>query len=170
MTVPEKAFHSEAGKYRITDAYRPIARALLDKYPELSHIDPDRMLFVENVESHGMSKGKPRLACTRRVPEMWFEIVRQLTGRKFDYVIEFFRVNTLGLSRAQLVAVIYHELKHIGPDGQLVAHDLEDWGEMVATLGPGWYLPEAQIPDPLQDGFDWTRLQPDVLPGMGPGN
>ncbi|NPV72120.1 MAG: hypothetical protein HPY55_16055 [Firmicutes bacterium] len=65
-----------------------------------------------------------------------------------------------------MVATIYHELRHIGPDGKLTAHDVEDWENLVGALGPGWYLPERQIPDLLGEDIDWDKICGSVLPGM----
>ena len=45
---------------------RPIAEALIKKYRELSHIDPDKILFVVNHKSAG-SKKQMVLAKTSKI-------------------------------------------------------------------------------------------------------
>ena len=56
---------------------RPIAEALIAKYDELRHIDPDKILFLVNHKSSG-SKKQMVLARTSRISPKWTEILYQL--------------------------------------------------------------------------------------------
>lgn len=118
------------GKYVVNEAYRPIAEALVKKYEELRHIPVADILFVDNTEGTGKNKNKKKLAQVGKIPEKWMEIIHQLTGKSFGYFMEFFKRNTQDMGREQIIAVIYHELRHIGRDGELVLHDIEDWANM----------------------------------------
>ena len=64
------------------------------------------------------------------------------------------------MSQEQIIALIYHELRHIGPDGDLRDHDIEDWDNMVATLGKDWNSTKAEVKDLLSDDFIWRSLEP----------
>lgn len=77
----------------------------------------------------------------------------------FEYYIEFFKRNIADLSREQIIAVVYHELRHIGPDGEIVLHDIEDWANMHYKLGPRWATTKAAIPDLLAEGVDWDSIR-----------
>lgn len=150
---------SWGGKYLINEAYRPIAEALVDKYEELSHIIPAVILFVDNISGSGSSLDKKKYAQISKIPGKWSEIIKQLTGRTFDYVMEFFKLNIYEMSQEQIIALIYHELRHIDRGGDLKHHDLEDWAEMLEKLGPNWATTKASIPDLLDEDVDWDSIQ-----------
>ena len=42
----------------------------------------------------------------------------QTTGQTFEYMLEIYKINIINMSREQIVALIYHELRHIGRDGK----------------------------------------------------
>ena len=146
------------GKYLINESYRPIARALIEKYPELRHILVNSILFVEDTVSTKKKNGKVVFAQIGPIPEKWNDILFQMTGRSFDFMLEVFKVNTSVMSREQIIALIYHELRHIDLDGKIIGHDIEDWLNMVEKLGIRWGSTRANIPDILEDGVDWDSI------------
>ena len=123
------------GKFLINESYRPIAQALVKKYEELKHIAVDSILFVEDTESVKKAKGQIIFAQIGTIPEKWSDIVYQTSGQPFEYLLEIFKINTAMMSREQIVALVYHELRHIGTDGSIKGHDIEDWTNMVEKLG-----------------------------------
>jgi hypothetical protein len=80
-----------------------------------------------------------------------------MTG--YEYVLETRQWYTKDMSREQMVALIFHELKHIDIDGGILHHDIEDWDCMVATLGSDWAGTRAKIADILADDFEWEELR-----------
>lgn len=62
------------------------------------------------------------------------------------------------MSREQIYALIYHELRHIGTDGKMVDHEINDWINMVEKLGMNWNTTRAPIPDLLDEGIDWDSI------------
>ena len=146
------------GRYFINEAYRPIAKALTEKYEELSHISVNNILFIENTNTAKKKSGSAIFAQIGTIPEKWEEIIYQTTGKKFYYMMEIFKVNVFAMSREQIVALIYHELRHIGPDGKLIGHDIEDWSNMVEKLGVNWGTTFASIPDLLDEDIDWDSI------------
>jgi hypothetical protein len=72
--------------------------------------------------------------------------------------MEFFASNIHHLNREQYVALIYHELRHIGRDGKLMHHDIEDWSKMISALGIDWSSHRDDFPDLLDDYVDWDQL------------
>ena len=99
---------------------RPIAERLIEKYDELRHIDPDKILFIVNHKSAG-SKKQMTLAKTTKVPPKWIEILYQLGSCSYFYMVEFYAKTTAAMDEAQLVALVYRELRRIGPEGDLLS-------------------------------------------------
>ena len=64
------------------------------------------------------------------------------------------------MSREQIIALIYHELRHIGPDGDIIKHDVEDWNNMIATLGTDWATTQSRIKNLIEDEIIWRELEP----------
>lgn len=147
------------GKYRINESYRPIAKALIKKYPELKHIAVESILFVEDTESTKKNKGHIVFAQISAIQKKWSDIVYQATGQPFEYLMEMFKINTAMMSREQIIALIYHELRHIGKDGSLKDHEINDWTNMVEKLGVNWNVTKGSIPDLLTDGVDWESIE-----------
>ena len=146
------------GKHFINEAYRPIAEALVKKYDELKHIVVKNILFIEDTESKKKKNGTITFAQIGLIPDKWDEIIYQMTGRHFYYMLEVFKMNTIDMSREQIIALIYHELRHIGTDGEMVSHDIEEWANMVAKLGVNWNSTKTSIPDLLDNDVDWESI------------
>ena len=147
------------GKFRINESYRPIAAALIKKYPELKHIAVESILFVEDTESLKRNKGQTVFAQISTIPEKWSNIVYQTSGQPFDYMMEIYKFNIMQMSREQIIALVYHELRHIGKDGSIKGHDIEDWTNMVEKLGLDWANTKGSIPNLLSDGVDWESIE-----------
>lgn len=147
------------GKFLINESYRPIAAALIKKYPELNHIAADSILFVEDTESVKKNKGQTVFAQISTIPEKWSDIVYQTSGQPFEYLLEIFKINTAMMSREQIIALIYHELRHIGKDGKLVDHEISDWVNMIEKLGADWNSTKGYIPDLLDEEVDWESIE-----------
>lgn len=147
------------GKYRINESYRSIAAALIKKYPELKHIAVESILFVEDTESLKKNKGQTVFAQISSIPEKWSDIVYQTSGQPFDYLMDIYKFNIMQMSREQIIALVYHELRHIAIDGSLKGHDIEDWTNMIEKLGVDWNVTQGVIPDLLADGVDWESIE-----------
>jgi predicted metallopeptidase len=145
-------------KYKINEIWRSVAEALCDKYPELGHIDVDEIIFLDNIKGKGKSRGRLIYAQTGLVSERWQEVIYQMTGQAFSFFIEFFKENTQHLSREQMIVLLYHELRHIDEEGQLVAHHIEEWVEVLEGVGHGWSFAGKTIPDLLDVDVDWESL------------
>jgi predicted metallopeptidase len=154
------------GKYKINENYRPIAEALVKKFEELKHVPVKNILFIENMEDKRKKNNAIVYAQISKVPGKWEEIIFQVAGKHFDYMLEVLKENTIHMSREQIVALIYHELRHIqivtkkdGRDLDIVAHDVEEWLNMAEKLGLNWQSTLSQVPDLLADGVDWDSIE-----------
>jgi len=149
---------SFTGKYFINEAYRPVAAALVKKYKEINHIIVGEILFIEDTEGKKKKNGQTVLAQIGLIPEKWDDVIYQLTGKRFGYMMEIYKNNIYSMSREQVFALIYHELRHIGAEGKLVNHDIEDWVNMVEKLGVDWNTTRASIPNLLDEDVDWESI------------
>lgn len=81
-------------------------------------------------------------------------------------MLEIFKENNYHMSRQQIIALIYHELKHIqlvksdnGPKIDIVRHDVEDWFNMVEKLGTNWASTKGSIPNLLDEDISWESIE-----------
>ena len=136
---------------------RPIADGLVKKYEELRHIDVEKILFLVNHKSAG-SKKRIVLARTARVPEKWRDVLFQLGACSYFYIVEFFGKTTSCLDENQMTALVYRELRRIGPEGQIITPDIHDWWQVLMGLGRHWFYPDSTCPNLLDDSVDWKKL------------
>jgi len=135
--------------------YRPIVEKLIKKFPELKHIDPYKILFIEDMEWKKPNNSKKQwMARVSKCNKQFSE----LTG--YDYVIETRNYYIERMQQEQIIALLYHELRHIGPEGDIVTHDIEDWENLVATLGKDWVDTKAKIKNLIDDDICWKELEP----------
>jgi RecA-family ATPase len=146
------------GKYKINEFYRDPAEKLVRKFDQLKHIPVVSILFVENLDGKGKSKNKVKLAEIRKIPERWYDLIYQMTGRKFEYMIEFYRENIERKTPEQILIALYHELRHIGPSGDLIHHDHEDFSEIAGAIGFDWSADNRFFASILAEGVNWDTL------------
>ena len=58
----------------------------------------------------------------------------------------------------QMVALVYRELRRIGPEGEILTPDVHDWWQILMGLGRKWFYPESSCPNLLDDNVDWKKL------------
>lgn len=149
---------SEEFKLKVNESYRPIAEKLVEKFKELKTVKVNSILFLDNTETRKTSKGKLVFAEIGKIPGKWQEILMQTTGFYFNFTLTIYKENIEHMSRAQIIALIYHELRHIQED-ELIGHDIEDWHEMHDKLGYDWDTTMADIPNLLSNTFDWSKIE-----------
>lgn len=134
---------------------KPIASALIKKYDELAHIDPDKILFIVN---HVARDNKLRLAKTTRIQPRWSEIMYQLGATPYFYMIELYAKTTAVMEEEQIVALVYRELLKISPEGDIVTPDVNDWWRLIRCMGHDWFLPKHSVPNLLDENVTWSKL------------
>lgn len=135
--------------------YRPIAIKLVQKFDELDHIRPESILFIEDTEWEPKDLTKHQWVA--RIKQANKEL-ESMTG--YEYVMELREFYTRNMTAEQVIALIYHELRHIDLDGRIIEHDIEDWENMIATLGVDWNTTRAEIPNILSEDFnEWDELR-----------
>ncbi|KEI75912.1 putative metallopeptidase [Clostridium botulinum] len=144
------------GKYDIkhwikNDIYQPMAlkikQNLMGQVPELSRVNVEKILFIEDIDYVGdeMSKSDD-VMWIKKAPKQ----VTELTGYKF--IIESREFWMSRISKEQVVAHIYSCLKQIDGD-KLMEPDVKGWKEVIGNLGLGWETTLSPIPN-LLEGFE----------------
>jgi hypothetical protein len=147
------------GKFIVNEGWRPIAKGLIEKYTELKHIAPDSLVFIDNISDTGKSRNIFRFANTNKVPPKWSDVLHQLSGKRFDYYIEFFKTNTDQLADEQIVALVYRQLRYINKDGEIIHPDIMDFVETIDKLGPVYLQTKARIPNLLDADVSWDKIK-----------
>lgn len=144
----------DKNKWIMNYRYRPIAEQLVRKFKELKHILPEEILFLEDTEWEPTPAAKqPWIARIKKAN-------KQLTAATgYEYVFEARHYYTGDMGAAKITALVYHELRHIDKEGDIIRHDIENWSNMVATLGHDWATTMADIPNILDKDFPgWREL------------
>ena len=120
---------------RINEEYNRIARELIDERDELESLRSDVSIICLS-SGHEKKKGdKKVLGQAEKISEKY------KWGIPCDFTVTIFEPNIEGFSEEQLKILIFHELLHIGVDGEklyLKPHDLEDFKIIIDEFGTGW--------------------------------
>lgn len=144
----------------VNSRMRPIAQDLIKKFEELRHLEADKILFVVN-NKHVPSKTKIVYAKTSKISDKWRDLLYQMGSIGFLYMVEFYGKSTSLLDENQIIALVYSELRRIGPEGKLISPDTNDWWQLLMGLGRHWYYPDAECPNILEAGKTWRDLMGD---------
>ena len=98
------------------------------------------------------------LARTNRISPKWTEILYQLGACSYFYTVEFYAKTTAAMDESQMVALVYRELRRIGPEGEILIPDVHDWWQILMGLGRKWFYPDSTCPNLLDDNVDWKKL------------
>lgn len=151
------AVPDHVGKNMLAEPYRSIASALCARHG--LEADPGEILFLIDDETTSL---RPSGSMILKIPQMWREVIYQLTGTDMKYVIKFFSANLDMLTPAQAAALLYHELRHIrrapetGETYYQPEHDCEDWAELVSY--GNWEDPGAEVPNLMEETVPPVRL------------
>lgn len=128
--------------WRARDA-KEIAEALIPEFHE--HLQEEAIRYVFR-SKHTESKGRIRLACVRVIGGLnaYLAQAHQLepvsgmcppapVAHPF-YLMEIAWDTWTKLTGSQRIALVDHELKHIGPTG-LVGHDVEEFADIIKRHG-----------------------------------
>lgn len=149
-----------SGQYRIAnDLYEPIARELVEHYKELVNAHPKSILFVENTTGKAKVKGKKVYARISAMPAKITDIIYQMSGRYFSYLLELQKENMLELSWEQVVMAIYRELRKIDAEGKISGYNIEEFSEVLYHLGPDWDAKNRVIPNLMEAKGEWARMK-----------
>jgi hypothetical protein len=149
-----------AGKYMVNnEQYTKLAAELAKKFQDIKHVPVPSILFIENQDGSGKDRNKVKYANISKIPEKWQDILKQVTGRVFCYMVEIFKKNIEELTWSQVVLIIYRELRKIDTDGELKTYDIEEFSEIAYNLGTDWSGKNRIIPNLLDVNGDWSLMK-----------
>jgi predicted metallopeptidase len=123
-------------------ALRTLADRIIRAYPEhFDHIELDRVYFCTEVN------GKPSgaNAVCHKLNKLTSDLLIHV-GAEYDFIIAFFSDAVDGKSEKWFQILMFHELLHIGPDGKLVDHDIEEFVAVLDIAGHRWQS-DKNLPD-----------------------
>lgn len=143
----------------VNDLYESVAKELAASFKELVHVHPKSILFVDNIEGKAKNKGKKQYAQIRAMPKKMTEIIYQLSGRYFNYILELQKENMEDFTWEQVVMAIYRELRKIDADGKIGGYDIEEFAEVAYHVGTDWDAKQRLIPNLIEAKGQWERMK-----------
>ena len=146
---------------KIPEAQEIITELAAKYTDELWAVRPDTVIVL-GVSNKERPKSSTKLASIRPLKGAT-KALMLINNVKVRYLIELFCADWEEWTRAQRVAVIFHELIHIDCEvGKTVKHDIEDFRIMVDTLGVDWFN-DKTLPNLLDAKVDFDlNLRPNV--------
>jgi hypothetical protein len=132
--------------------YKPIARKLVEIYPEIKNLPVDRILFIDVADEKPKRRNaRPIFVKYAKAPKYMPELMG------FDYVIKFFKANMQDrdTSFEQMVILLYEQLRLI----QAKEYDLIGFGNVYATFGKDWQDTVSQLPNLIDAKIEWQNMK-----------
>lgn len=81
--------------------------------------------------------------CEKSHPQNAYATCQKVSGllhyySDHDFIITLYEPKTEDLTEAQLQMLVYHELLHIGEDGKLNSHTVQDFYSILKEYGLDW--------------------------------
>lgn len=120
----------------INDDYCQIASDLIQERPELEHLrGADVTILCLSSDCEKKTSKKVIFGQCEKIADKY------KWGIPCDFTITIFEPNVAGFTDEQLRILIFHELLHVGVDGEklfIVPHDLEDFKVIIDEFGVDW--------------------------------
>ena len=123
--------------YKKSEQLEQIAKELMQEMDDLLHLDDLSLrIAYQYSDQEKISRGMTVYADTEVVKEKYKEFM------PYEFLITFYEPNCEGLDDEHLKRLMYHELKHVGYEGdnkfRVVPHNLEDFRECIDKWGIDW--------------------------------
>jgi len=114
-----------------------LAEEVIADTPSLSHLDsPMLRIAFQYSDEQKVKDNKLVFADTEKVKP------KLKSYLDYDFIITFYEPNLQDVSAEGLRRLMYHELLHVGFDGNdgywIIPHDFEDFKEIVRKYGADW--------------------------------
>lgn len=129
----------------VSEKYTKIGKFLIEQCEELRNLDGESIIYLSST-AEKKSKRRKVLGECEKVQE------KNKWAIPCDFTITLFEPNLIGLTDDQVAMVVYHELLHVGTDGDnrwVKPHDLNDFKKVVERFGTDWNLPGQTCKDEL---------------------
>ncbi len=122
---------------QVNDDYNEMVHELIKSLPELSYIKDSEVNIIVLSSEHKKTKSGGVLVfgqCEKIADKYKW-------GIPCDFTITVFEPNIEGFTNEQLKILLFHELLHVGIDGDkyfVKPHDLEDFKTIIERYGVDW--------------------------------
>lgn len=123
--------------YKRSGFLQKIAQECMTEFDDLVHLDdPGCRIAYQLCDQEKKNRDKIVYADTEVIKEKLREFM------PYEFLITFYEPNIEGLDEEHLKRLMYHELKHVGFDGdnsfRVIPHDFEDFQACIDRWGPHW--------------------------------
>jgi len=132
-----------ATEYSLAPEVKRLAERVKEIRSEVSHINVDAIAFIR-VEGKNSPKNKIQPASISKVTGVYVCLV------PYEYILRVYDKDWDDLTEAKQALVIYHELLHMGPDGELIPHTVQDFRSIIEEYGLDWFE-NPDTPNILQE-------------------
>lgn len=126
---------------------KKLAKKLVKLFSDIEHVDVEAILFLREMAyrpkalARCYSFGEHPIGC--------------FTDKQFAIV--FYNMNCDYMTKEQSAIMLLHELKHIGRNGKLIKHDVQDFRALLG-INIDWAKDGKKLPDILKVGEKaWQR-------------
>ena len=132
-----------AEKRKISEHYTAIAQAWIDNCEEFKHLKDATIIYLES-EHQKKSRRREVFGLCEKVQD------KNKWAIPADFTITFYKPHMELLSEWQQEIVVYHELLHVGFNGEdepmsIVPHDIEDFRKVIDMFGSHWDEKDAEV-------------------------
>ena len=133
-------------KYTRSSMLGEIANGLIHEMDEFKHLDnPNLRIAYQFSDQEKSGRDKIIYADVEKVKDKYKAFM------PYEFVVTFYLPNVEGLDNEHLCRLMYHELKHIGFDGDdkfwTIPHNLEDFRECIDKWGVDWISTDKPTED-----------------------
>ena len=119
-----------------SELLRDIAQEVIDENENLSHLKGILPGIAFQYSTEAKKNGKKVIyADTEKVKDKYKALL------PYYFIITFYEPNVSELDDELLHVLMYHELRHVGWDGErcsIIPHDIEDFKDIIDKFGTSW--------------------------------
>jgi hypothetical protein len=136
-------------------------RDLIKKFKEFGHLSNSEILIVANhkkkPDEEKLVKGEGTYATISRISPKMIDIIEQVSGTRYSFIIEIISSEYDPLDSNQQKAILYFELSRIDSEYKLRKIDSNDWIKILHGIGKEFKRQDSTCTDILGSDFTWEK-------------
>lgn len=147
-----------------------IVRELINKFDEFDFLRPianNGFLLIRNTKKKSkpevVEAGENKPVIISKISEKNMQIMEQLSGNRYHFMIEFIWHDLEVLDINQIVALAYFELRKIRRDFSLGKARTNDWIKILHGLGRDYNKLDSSCSALLDPDFSWNSILGDFI-------
>lgn len=138
-----------------------VIRDTLKKFKEFNHISEIDIITIRNNKKkaniENMDKGEATYATISKISPKIKEIIEQITGENFIYILEIVNSEFDQLDLNQQKAIIYFELAKITQEYKISKNENNSWLKIIHGIGIDFKRLDQTCVDILDPNFTWEK-------------